>query len=394
MPLLFATLLILAAPARADAPVQSPPAETDTSDAPPDERGLLRRYIDQLIKGPAQPEKPQFLIYPVLAYAPETRLEMGLSSLYLFRARRDPTNRLSEIPVYVFYTFNNQFGVRFENAVFTNQSRWSFLGEGQIQYFPLKYYGIGTDAESDDAVVVDARLALIRERVLVRLGESDLYFGPEIGFNAIGNVEFQPLDGPVPDPLPRGGDGTANLTVGLGLVHDTRHNPLNVREGVFGEIAYLQSSDRFLSEYTFGNAYVDLRGYLPIGEHNVLAGQVLGQFGNGDLPFNELALIGGESIMRGYYTGRYRDQNLTAAQVEFRMLPIPMSWTNRIGAAAFLAAGTVAPTISDLSLSEVRVTGGAGIRVLTFPKSDIFTRGDIGWSEDGPGFYIYVGEAF
>ena len=59
-----------------------------------------------------------------------------------------------------------------------------------------------------------------------------------------------------------------------------------------------------------------------------------------------------------------------------------------------LAAGTVAPSVADLSLSGDRVTGGAGLRFLTFPQSDIFTRLEVGISEDGPGLYLYVGEAF
>ena len=90
----------------------------------------------------------------MLAYAPETRLEVGLSSLYLFYARRDPTNRLSEVPIYAFYTLNNQYGLWLDHVIFSDDSRFSFLGENRIQDFPLKYYGIGMEAEYDDAVLV------------------------------------------------------------------------------------------------------------------------------------------------------------------------------------------------------------------------------------------------
>lgn len=362
-----------------------------------DDRGLLRRYVDQILDDTAEPGKPQFLVYPVVAFSPETRLEVGLSSLYIFNARRDPANRLSEVPVYAFYTLNRQYGIWLDHAIFSDRNRLSFLGEIRLQDFPLKYYGIGPDAASSDAVLVNAQQLALRERVLFRLQESDFYLGPEVGFNSMREVTFVALEeegsASPPVELPIGGEGTTNITFGAGLVYDTRHNPLNVRQGAFGELAWLHSSDRFVSDYTFSNTYVDLRGYLPVGENNVLAGQLVGQLGSGELPFNELGLIGGESLMRGYYRGRYRDRSLTAAQAEMRFLPLPLGFTRRLGAAVFLAAGGVSPSL-DTTLSSLRLSGGAGLRVLTFPKSDIYTRLDVGYSEDGPGFYVYVGEAF
>ena len=63
--------------------------------------------------------------------------------------------------------------------------------------------------------------------------------------------------------------------------------------------------------------------------------------------------MGGEQLMRGYYLGRYRDNNLVAGQVEYRFLPFPFS--KRLGAAAFLGAGTVAPKVGDLRLSQLKV---------------------------------------
>ena len=385
--------LLLAAPALAS-PAAEPGGEPE-ADIPPRPERFPARYVHQLIYGPEDPGKPQLLMYPVMAYAPETRLEIGLSALILFHSKGDVNNRLSEVPLYAFYTMNNQYGLIFEHAIFSDNSRRSYLGEGIVADFPLKYYGIGIDARAEDAVVVYARQLIARERVLFRLGESDVFFGPEVGFASFGGVRFEAEDGR-PVPLPVGGDGTTNFTAGVGIAHDTRHNPLNVRDGVFAEIAWLGSSDAFLSEHSFANLYADLRGYQPLGpEHDVLlAWQALGQFGRGDLPFNELGLIGGEGMMRGYYRGRYRDRNMASTQLELRFLPLPLGFTERLGAAAFVAAGTVFSSFGELPDSRPLLTAGGGLRLLTFPASDIYTRLDVGVSEDGPGFYLYVGEAF
>ncbi|HTF82211.1 MAG TPA: hypothetical protein VL947_10810, partial [Cytophagales bacterium] len=136
------------------------------------------------------------------------------------------------------------------------------------------------------------------------------------------------------------------------------------------------------------------RMYRPINKRDVLAAQVLGQFNFGSTPFNQLALLGGESIMRGYYLGRYRDRNQVAAQLEYRFLPIPFNFTKRWGAAVFGGTGAVFGNIDTFSFNNFVWAGGAGIRFLLFPRKDIYTRFDVAATSEGPGFYIFIGESF
>ena len=102
--------------------------------------------------------------------------------------------------------------------------------------------------------------------------------------------------------------------------------------------------------------------------------------------------MGGEGLMRGYYTGRYRDNTFIATQAEYRFLPFPFS--ERWGAAAFIGVGTVANSVGSIDLNKLKAAGGAGVRFLIFKNKDIFTRFDVAFSEDGPGFYFFIGEAF
>lgn len=112
----------------------------------------------------------------------------------------------------------------------------------------------------------------------------------------------------------------------------------------------------------------------------------------GNVPFNNLALLGGESTMRGYYLGRYRDKNLLAAQAELRWLPFGFS--KRLGGTLFGSLGTIAPTVSQLQLNQVRWAAGGGIRFLFFQKKDVYLRGDLGFTREGTGLYFSLGEAF
>jgi hemolysin activation/secretion protein len=105
-----------------------------------------------------------------------------------------------------------------------------------------------------------------------------------------------------------------------------------------------------------------------------------------------LALMGGESLMRGYYLGRYRDQNLVAAQLEYRILPF--SFSKKWGASAFIATGQVYGSSTSFSWDAMLPTAGAGLRYLIFPEKDIYTRIDLAFTREGSGVYFFIGEAF
>jgi outer membrane protein assembly factor BamA len=357
-------------------------------------QSLLRKYVDSFIYDKKDVSEPQLLVYPTIAYAPETTWEIGLSSLYVYYANKDVTNRLSEITGFTFFTLENQYGLWFDHAIYSDKDEWFFLGRLRFQSFPLLYHGIGTNTPVDYTARVDANQVFIKERVLRKL-RKDLFLGLEVDFQSLSSVDFIQSD---PDntsfQLPLGSNGSTNLGLGLGLVTDTRHNVLNVRDGFFSELAFLHSNNFWGSDFTFTSITTDSRFYKPVGKNNVFAAQVLGQFNFGDVPFNQLAQMGGESMMRGYYFGRYRDNNQIATQIEFRALPIPFSFTNRIGAAVFAGTGTVFSDANDLGLSNLKFSAGAGLRFLLFPKKDIWTRFDYAITNEGGGFYLFIGESF
>lgn len=335
--------------------------------------------------------KPSFRIYPTLAYSPETALEIGVSTLFIYNAKEDTANRLSEINAFTFVTLENQYGIWLDNALYTDKDKWFFLGRSRFQRFPLLYYGLGANAPADYPARIDANYFLFRQRALRRLAPN-LFLGPEIDYQHLYNTGFI-IDeaGLSPEP-PLGVGGSANLGLGAAIVYDNRHNVLNVRKGYFAELGFLGYSSFLGSDYRFNGINVDVRGYHPIQRSNVLAWQFIGNFLHGEVPFNQMALIGGETMMRGYYYGRYRDRNLLAGQLEFRMLPFAFS--KRLGGTLFAGSASVAPAVRDFRLRDFKLSGGAGLRYLLFPKKDIFVRFDVGVTREGVGFYFFTGEAF
>jgi hypothetical protein len=366
-------------------------AQDDTT-KPAKRPNFAIRYLNHVLNNHEEPSKPQFMAYPTLAYAPETSWEFGISSLYVFHAKRDTTNRLSEVSAFTFFTLEKQYGVILDNALYSNDNKWFVLGHSKFQSYPLLYFGIGPESGEHHIAQVNAVTIQARQRVLRKVYKN-LYVGAEFDFQRLSNVEFVPSS-THPIHLPHGHTGYANLEIGMGLVYDNRHNVLNVRHGIYSEVAFLHSDKSWGSDFNMSTVFVDQRLYVPVMKRNVLALQAVGQFNSGTVPFNQLALMGGEQIMRGYYLGRYRDNNLIAAQAEFRMLPLPYKFTKRWGLAAFIAAGTVFPEWNHVKFDHVVLAGGGGVRFLIFQKKDIFTRVDVAFTREGPGFYIFVGEAF
>lgn len=355
-------------------------------------QGKLVRYVKKVLNDTSSAATSKLLVFPTAGFAPETSVEAGLRVFSLFYAKKDTTvNRLSEIVLYTFVTFRGQFGALLENAAYTNKNRYFFLGKARYQQFPLLYYGIGPSTPSANPALVNSTYFQIRQRIL-RQVKNNWYAGVEADFQTIQRVSFEAENKPNFE-LPLGGQGSTTMGLGAALVYDDRKNVLNVRKGHFLETGILWYRPGFGSDYKYQSVVLDGRLYRPLGGLNrVLALQLAGTFMVGDIPFNNLGLIGGESLMRGYYLGRYRDKNVLAGQAEFRWLPFGFS--RRWGGTLFAGLGTVAPTLHSFQVNQVRWAAGGGVRFLFFQKKDIFLRADLGVTREGTGFYISLGEAF
>ena len=192
---------------------------------------FLRRYIDRIMGENQDPTAPKFINYPTLAFSPETSWEMGISSLYVYSAKRDLSNRLSELKAFSFYTLENQYGLWLDHAVYTDENKWFLYGRARYQSFPLFYYGVGRDSPSEVQSVIDGEYILLRERLL-RETLPSLYVGLELDFQALNRVQYGGPNGASTDvAMPSvGAMGSTNLGFGLGVLYDNIHNAMNPRD--------------------------------------------------------------------------------------------------------------------------------------------------------------------
>jgi hypothetical protein len=102
-----------------------------------------------------------------------------------------------------------------------------------------------------------------------------------------------------------------------------------------------------------------------------------------------MSLLGGGKRMRGYYEGRYRDQNVGLLQSELRL-----DVYKRLGAVVFGSVGVLGSDESLLRLHEPKGAYGAGLRFSLTKRDRLNLRVDYGLARQSSGFYLTVGEAF
>ncbi len=109
----------------------------------------------------------------------------------------------------------------------------------------------------------------------------------------------------------------------------------------------------------------------------------------GDVPFNELAQMGGDMIMRGYFQGSYRDKNLLAFQSEYRLQVL-----KRWGIVGFAGAGGISNAMGDFELKNVMPSYGGGLRFKINRKENVNLRMDYGFGNGQQNIYFFIAEAF
>lgn len=323
-------------------------------------------------------------VIPALFYSPETRLGAGAFAIRTFRpVGAGDDARPSSLTVGVIGTVEKQATLLLSADHYHRGGAQRWLGQGSWSYFPTKFYGIGAQTPERNEEDYTPRTFALQGQFLLRL-RPGLNVGPALEYQrlSLARVEEGGLlaTGSVP-----GTAGSNSAGGGLVIQFDTRDNVFFPTRGHLHEAAVAA----FGGDDTWTRWRLDLRRYLPLGPRHTVALQALLLANGGQPPFTQLALLGGQNVLRGYYEGRDRDRCLAAFQAEYRR---PLG--GRFGAALFAAAGTVARDTDRLALAQARVAGGLGLRYLLSVSEGINFRLDYGVGEDSSGMYFTATEAF
>jgi len=334
----------------------------------------------------------KILFLPALGSSPETGFMFGAVVVPQFKMKgAGIENRSSSIFFSGIYTTKNQILLSLAPDIISGDESWVFAGNHFVNYFPESYWGIGPLTRDNDELTVLYTQANVEQKVLfkVRWG---LYTGPYARWSRLYNVRFEDAEGErLPAPDVRGSEGNTSFGVGWVSRWDRRNSNMTPTQNHYVELSFLGNPAWLGSTYSYTAYQLDARKYLDLSGdgRSVLAFQGLAKLISGRAPFHEMSTLGGDRINRGYYSGRYRDQNSVQLQTEYRRNIIGC-----LGLTAFAATGEVWNQFSDFSLSNYKWTAGGGLRFNLNKDDPTNIRIDYGFGKNTSGFYLQFGEAF
>ncbi|KXX71440.1 hypothetical protein [Flammeovirga sp. SJP92] len=354
---------------------------------------LLVLFLNE--KGRAQGDsvkvyKNNILPSPSFTYSPRTDFVLGVYCLYQFKFdKKDFLTRPSNFNFYYGTSFKGHIFLSTEHTLLTNQERFYLKGIIEYKNTPEILYGLGNQSSSDEFLNVNYYSFELKERVL-RQYQKSKFVGLRVRYMHIFDVTYQNRNNEnIPAPALNGNNGGYYPGIGPIWMLDKRNSILTPTQNYYLDIVavgYLNSNGG-----AFGTIEVDGRRYIDFRKDSksVLALQLVAKNTFGNVPYNELALLGGKQILRGYLLGRYRDQHSIQVQAEMRQRII-----GRLGITAFLGTGTVYDEISDFQFLKAAL--GTGLRFNINRKDPANVRIDFAWSlvDKNNGIYITLGEAF
>ena len=335
-------------------------------------------------------KRSEFVILPVVYRTPETGWAGGVAGQFSIRfGQAGPQSRPSSIQFALITTQNKQTIFTAKPEIYLLQENIVVAGTLEISRYPGYFYGVGPGTPDSAQELYTPRQTLLEIQAMHRLGAGGkLYGGLVFIHESYHFIYFDPAGQLIRGDIP-GSSGGVFTGMGLGLRWDDRDNIFYPHRGRFWQIYAVRTGGWLGADYAFTRVKADLRQYASLWAGHVLALQLRFEAAAGsDVPFMALPKLGGDSLMRGYYAGRYRDRVMAAVQAEYRL---PVFW--RFDAVVFGGLGQVAPNLAALRAGATRTSVGAGLR-LRVSDEGTNLRMDVGWGHGSPGVYFTAGEAF
>lgn len=291
----------------------------------------------------------------------------------------------SQASIGLTYTQNKQVLAFLPFQVFADNDKYFFNADMGWFKYNFYYYGIGESAVPQERY--DVRFPRIKLLASRRI-KPNTYAGFRINYEEY-TVTKTDLNGELANGTVSGSEYSRTSAIGPAVMRDTRDAVFYPRKGVFGEISLLPSLKVFGADRNFTQLTGDLSWYKSLSKKLVFASNYYGVFSFGkNVPFSQLAQLGGPKKMRGIYQGYFRDKNTMLIQGELRW----EIW-KFIGMTGFGSVGFLGNEKDILRVNLPKYTYGLGLRIAT--RKHLNVRLDYGFSPyDSGNFYATIGEAF
>lgn len=359
-------------------------------------KNLLERIKEKVLSSkPDTSRSPGLMPLPVFGLAQETGFEIGAGLIYSFyQDRADSLNRASTIYGHASYATKGQIYASIKADLWSKGNKMHYFGQNSFTKIPIYFYGVGNHTlEANRDLIVQNQLKFTWD--IERLLAKQYYGGINVGFENYTFKDKEPGGIFENDRSLVGTNGGQVLYLGIIQAFDNRNSNTYTTKGNYLKGTYSYAPDLFGGNNFHGSIVkLDLRSFYTVTPKltaavNVIYNGISGKHATVYL----MPQMGNDAMMRGYYMGRFRDNNLLAGQLEMRYRFHP-----RFGVVAFGGTGKVFH--SKLDLDEFKPNFGGGIRYFFDPGKGLSLRLDYGLGEKRAGekrqsgIYIGFGEAF
>ena len=325
-------------------------------------------------------EKITVLPIPTFGYSPETSTYVGAVVLFTLNLYGDTLTRTSNASVEFSYTWRNQIILESDWDYFFEKEEWGTKGLLHYSKYPDYYFGIGANSPEENKTLFKSN-RFVFESSLLQQVRPKVFAGVNGRFINYSNVGAEDGSTAFPELV-----DASVFGLGISLVQDSRNSLLTPTSGTFLNINPIYN----WSHENYWKVLLDARAYETYFKSVTLAGRFFNEVNSGALPFFDRAFLGGDKFVRGYFFGRYRDNNLSTLQSEVRF---PVWW--RLGGAVFGGVSNVYSGFKNFQLADTKLNYGLGLRILVDKEEGTNMRFDYAIGQNGnSGFYVSFGESF
>ncbi len=329
-------------------------------------------------------KRVNFAAIPMINYNQTFGFSAGaMGQMYYKLNKKDTISPSSSTGVFGIYTTNKTYFAAAFQKLYINEDKWRLTmaaGFGNLNFQYWQEFGNFGGGFIDFGT--SATFSMIKaERKVYK----QLYVGLSYTYSNATTV----FD--LPDFIPdewRYDERSLN-NVGYLLNYDDREHQLNPYGGFnveFKNAFYrtIINSDNNFEVYNFTyNHYYKLKN-----NRNIIATRVRVNIAAGDVPFQGQNVVGQDDI-RGYSSGKYRDNQVYAIQAEYRW-----RFYKKLGLVGFAGVATAVENMAEIPQTELLPGIGLGFRYLLIESERINIGMDFAVGKGDWGIYFRIGESF
>jgi hypothetical protein len=347
----------------------------------------IAEQVDATRDKSADPNKKSLLVVPIPQSSPTLGTGLTLGAGYFYNPNDSKEPWITAVGAMATSNGSRALGALQKMTLADDTIRiTAFAGLADVN---LKYYGQGAIAAERDLYIElneDGWATMLQGQKEVT---ENLFVGAKFAYLDVTTSihREEPL---FPEAeIPRAEFDAQLSMIGPVLSYDLRDNTLNTQNGLLLSASLMFADDAIGSDFDYDKLVAAANVYRQVRPGTVLAGRASLCRVSGGAPFFDMCMFGASSDLRGYDSGKFRDDASWATQVEVRQ-----HLFGKFGVVGFAGIGGTASDLTNFDEMEILQSVGVGLRFMPVKAANTNVRIDYAWGEDGGALYISVGEAF